>query len=69
MSWQTINSYRAQFTPPPSRATVLQWARNGMLEKYQPGGKGGIVYVRPLEAANESLTESEQLRRALNGST
>lgn len=61
MSWQTINSYRAQFTPPPSRATVLQWVVDGRLERHQPGGKGGKIYVR--QATNREPEEASSRGR------
>lgn len=56
-TWLTIDEFRQQFRPPPKAETVLAWVDSGALEKWQPGGRGGKIYVRPRE---DGRPESEQ---------
>lgn len=56
-AWLTIEHFQEQFSAPPSRDTIRQWALRGEVELKQPGGPRGRLYVR---WRDEARPESEQ---------
>lgn len=66
--WLSIAAYRAQFQPMPSDSAVRRWIRDGRLESKQPGGKGGMLYVREKEGRAVVSVEDE-MREAIRAAS